>query len=167
VLFEDERYTFNRSLSYWYDVEVFEGGTADAERMQSAAPGRAIEHLQAALALYRGEFLEDFPHDDWVLARREDLRRQHLRGLLTLGRLLLAAGRPAEAADTYRDAIAHDGYFEAAHRGLMRSLARQGEPGQALRHFQSLLGLLAEELGSAPSPETSELHDRLRRGEPI
>jgi DNA-binding SARP family transcriptional activator len=135
--------------------------------MQSAAPGRAIDRLQAALALYRGDLLEDFPDDDWVLARREDLRRQQLQALLTLGRLLLAAGRPAEAAATYRGAIARDGYLEAAHRGLMQSLARQGEPGQALRHYQSLLTLLADELGTAPSPETTELHGRLRRGEPI
>ena len=33
----------------------------------------------AALALYRGDFLEDFPDDDWVLARREQLRQQRLQ----------------------------------------------------------------------------------------
>lgn len=167
VLFQDERYTFNRSLSYWYDVEAFEAGLAEASRVQQTAPERAVEHLKAALTLYRGDFLEDFPDDDWVLARREDLRRQQLQALLTLGWLLLEAGRQAEAAESYRGAITRDGYLEAAHRGLMRSLARQGEPGQALRQYHSLLGLLADELGVAPSPETTELYDRLRRGEPI
>jgi non-specific serine/threonine protein kinase len=167
VLFQDERYAFNRGLGYWYDVEAFEAGLAEAGRLLSAAPERAMESWQSAIALYRGDFLEDFPDDDWVLARREALRRQQLQALLSLGRLLLAAGRTAEAAETYRQAITRDGYLEAAYRGLMRCYARQGEPGRALRHYQSLRALLADELGAAPSPETAELHDRLRRGELI
>lgn len=167
VLFEDERYAFNRALSYWYDVEAFEAGVAEAGRLQQAAPERAIERFAAALSLHRGDFLEDFPDDDWVLARREQLRQRRLQAALSLGRLLLTAGRLAEAAETYRQTITHDGYFEAAHRGLMRCYARQGEPGQALRHYQSLAALLNDELGAAPSPETVELYDRLRRGEPI
>jgi DNA-binding SARP family transcriptional activator len=167
VLFQDERYAFNRGLNYWYDVEAFEAGVAEAGRLQSAAPERAMACWQEAITLYRGDFLEDFPDDDWVLARRETLRQQYLQALLSLGRLLFDASRTAEAAETYRQAIAHDGYLEAAHRGLMRCYAHQGEPGQALRHYQSLARLLRDELGAAPSPESAALHDRLRRGEPI
>lgn len=165
VLFQDERYTFNQALSYWYDVEAFEAGLAAADRLRPAAPERAIEHLQAALALYRGDFLEDFPDAEWVLTRREALRRRYLQALLTLGQLLLEAGRPAAAAETYRRAITHDSYLEAAHRGLMQASARQGEAGQALRHYQSLTALLAADLGAGPSPETTALYERLRRGE--
>lgn len=64
-----------------------------------------------------------------MLARREDLSRRHLAGRLALRRLLPAAGRHADAADTYRRAISHDDYLEAAHRGLMQAVARQFEPG--------------------------------------
>ena len=67
--------------------------------------------------------------------------------------------------DAYRQAIAHDGLLEAAHRGLMRCLARRGEPGQALRHYQALLAQMHAELGLPPSPETAGLYERLRRGE--
>jgi predicted ATPase/DNA-binding SARP family transcriptional activator len=167
VLFEDEHYAFNRALNYWYDVEAFEAAVAEAGRLEAEAPERAAERLQATVGLYQGDFLEDFPAGDWLVARREELRRKYLQVLLSLGRLRLAAGRQAEAAEAYRQAIAHDGYLEAAHRGLMRCWARQGEPGQALRQYQGLLALLRDELGLAPSAETTALFDRLRRGEAI
>jgi DNA-binding SARP family transcriptional activator len=166
VSFEDERYAFNRQRRCWYDVEVFEAALAEASQLP-ADPQGAIARLRAALALYRGDYLEDFPDFDWLVTRREALRQQHLQALVSLGRLLLGAGRLADAAEAFRQAIARDGYLEAAHRGLMRCQARQGEPGQALRHYQGLLALLRAELGAAPAPETTALFHRLRRGEPV
>jgi DNA-binding SARP family transcriptional activator len=35
----------------------------------------------------------------------------------------------------------------------MRCLARQGELGQALRHYRSLAGFLQEEFATPPDPE--------------
>ena len=60
-----------------------------------------------------------------------------------------------------------DGFLEAAHRGLMRCLARQGELGQALRHYQSLVKLLQAEFDSPPAPETVDLYECLRYGDHI
>jgi DNA-binding SARP family transcriptional activator len=80
---------------------------------------------------------------------------------------LLSEGRQPEAAEVYRRAISHDRYSEGAHRGLMRCYARMGERGKAIEHYRSLVESLREELGSAPAPETVELHRRLREGEDI
>ncbi len=104
---------------------------------------------------------------EWALIRQEELRRTYQEALLELGRLLCTEGRYGEAAEAYRKAIEHDRYLESAHRGLMRCQARMGERGQALRHYRDLLELLGEELGSSPAPETTELYERLRRGEDI
>jgi DNA-binding SARP family transcriptional activator len=49
----------------------------------------------------------------------------------------------------------------------MRSYAALGERGQALRHYQTLVELLREELGSSPAPETTKLYERLREGADI
>ena len=49
----------------------------------------------------------------------------------------------------------------------MRCQARLGERTQALRHYQDLLEMLREELGSSPAPETAELHRSLLRGEDV
>jgi len=63
--------------------------------------------------------------------------------------------------------IAHDGLLEEAHRGLMRCQAALGERGRALKHYEELVGLLEEQLGTSPAPETVALHERLRAGEEL
>jgi DNA-binding SARP family transcriptional activator len=91
----------------------------------------------------------------------------YLDALLRLGGLQFADGRYAEAAETFQAAIATDSYLEQAHRELMRCYARQGERGQALRHYQALHKLLVEQVGAPPAPETAALHERLKRDEDV
>jgi two-component SAPR family response regulator len=168
ISFENGRYSFNRSLDYWFDVEAFESELAEARRHGAGAPERAIRHLEEAIDLYKGDFLEDLAIEgEWALERQEELRRLYGEALLELGGLLSEEGRYDEAAQAYRKAIAHDELLEAAHRELMRCHARLGERSQALRHYQSLLGSLRDELGSSPAPETAELHRSLLRGEDV
>jgi predicted ATPase/DNA-binding SARP family transcriptional activator len=165
IFFENGRYTFGRSLPYFFDAEAFEKNTSEARRIQSEAPERAIRHLQEATDLYGGDFLEDFADSDWAMARQEELRREYQEALLLLGRLLFARGRYAEAAGAYRKAVAHDAYLEEAHRELMRCQAALGERGRALRQYEELVELLDKQLGTRPAPETTALYESIRAGE--
>ena len=164
VVFEQRRYAFDRALDYSYDVTEFEEHLSEAQRLQDDAPDQAILHLQEAVALYAGDFLEDLAQGEWVLERQEELRRAYGESLLLLGGLLLRQERGAEAADAYRQAISHDRFLEEAHRGLMRSQASLGEPGGALRHYDDLARMLQEQLGASPSAETVALYESLRAG---
>ena len=169
VVFQKGRYAFNRSLGYFYDVEAFESKLSEARRLIGAETSvqEAIRRLKEALELYGGDFLEDCAESEWAFVRQEELRRTYQEALLELGRLLFAQDRYGEAAKAYRKAIEHDHYLESAHRELMRCQARMGERGQALRHYRDLIELLRKELRSSPAPETTELYERLRRGEVI
>jgi non-specific serine/threonine protein kinase len=159
------RYAFERSLDYSFDVEAFEAELAAARGSEGEAPERAIAHLEEAVGLYGGEYLEDWLEWEWATERREELGRRHQQALLSLGGLLLEDGRHERAAEAYHKAIVQDGYLEGAHRGLMRSYALMGERGRALEHYRSLVGVLEEGLGTAPAPETRALYEELRRGE--
>jgi DNA-binding SARP family transcriptional activator len=168
VSFQKGRYAFNRSLPYSYDVQAFEENLAEARRLQPEAPEQAIGYLQEAADLYRGDFLEDLAAEgEWVMLRQEELRWEYREALLLLGRLLSAQERHAEAAEAYRKAIAHDGLLEEAHRGLMRCYAALGERGRALKHYEELVELLEEQLGTSPASKTVALHERLRAGEEV
>ena len=101
------------------------------------------------------------------MERQEELRRAYQEGLLLLGELLFAEERYAEAAEAYRKVIAHDRFMEEAHRGLMRSQAALGERGRAIKHYEELVEMLYEQLGTAPALETSALYERLRSGEEV
>lgn len=172
VLFENDTYTLNRALGYWFDVQAFEANLADARRalksgVTPAARAKIAQHLEEAVALYRGDFLADVDVGEWAIFQREELRRRGLEARLTLGELYFADAHYAQAADVYRRLIALDPYLETAHRELMRCLARQCETGQAVRHYQTLSRLLRDELNAQPAPETTLLFERLRRGDDI
>jgi DNA-binding SARP family transcriptional activator len=101
------------------------------------------------------------------MEHQQELLRYYQEALLMLGGLLYGQERHAEAAEAYRKAIAHDRYLEEAHRGLMRSQAALGERGRAIRHYEELVEMLYEQLGTAPAPETSALYEHLRAGEGV
>jgi predicted ATPase/two-component SAPR family response regulator len=162
VSFNKGRYTFDRSLDYSYDVEAFEEGLSKARRVKAEAPAQAIRRLQEAVDLYGGDFLDDFADAGWAMDRQDELRREYGEALLLLARLLSNENRHAESADAYRKAIAHDRFMEEAHRGLMRSHAALGERGRALKHYEDLTGLLDDQLGASPAPETTELYRSIR-----
>ena len=111
--------------------------------------------------------LEDFAYSEWVMEHQQELRHNYQEALLLLGELLYGQDHHAEAAEAYRKAISHDRYLEEAHRGLMRSQAALGERGRAIRHYEELVEMLYEQLGTAPAPETGELYERLRAGEGV
>jgi DNA-binding SARP family transcriptional activator len=139
----------------------------EARRFQANDPGQAISHMEKAVQLYRGEFLEGYTSGGWQFQRRQELEREYLNALMTLGQLYFAQTRYGQAADAYLKAIATDSYLETAHRELMRCYSRLGEHGQALRHYQELVELLHDEVGTPPAPETQVLYAQLQRGKSI
>ena len=167
VIFKADAYYFNRSLDYWFDVESFESHLVQVRKLQAQAPVRAIYHLEEGIKLYQGDFLEGAAMGDWYLPRQRELKKLYLNALLTLGQLLFAEGQYMRAVDAYYKLIEHDSLQEIAHRELMRCYARQGERGQALRHYQILAELLRNELKAVPAPETIKLFECLRNGEAI
>jgi len=165
VLYQRERYVVNWALGVEVDAMAFEhdlGRARHALRAMPPAPDAAAR-LRAALDLYQGDFLEDEDAGDWHLEERDRLRRLLTEGLLALGAQLTAVGSHADAVAVYRQLVRADEWDEAAHRHLMSALARSGQRGEALRHYDHVTAMLRNELGSAPARETVALYDRLRR----
>jgi predicted ATPase/two-component SAPR family response regulator len=165
IEFANSTYRFHPVVPFWYDVRIFEESLRQAQAL--AEPGEKIDRLETAVSLWRGDFLEDMDAGEWAIFRREELRRLFLQALVDLGQLYFAEARYQKAADSYQRLLTHDNYLEVAHRELMRCYARQGETGQALRHYQKLRQLLHDELQAEPSLETTLLYERLRRGDDV
>ena len=49
----------------------------------------------------------------------------------------------------------------------MRCLAVLGECSRAIRHYEELVGMLEEQLGTSPAPEIGALHECLRTDEEL
>jgi DNA-binding SARP family transcriptional activator/tetratricopeptide (TPR) repeat protein len=146
------------------DVERFEAGLDQAKRRRGAQEARLrdLTDLESTVALYRGEFLAG--HDDaWVRAEQERLHQRYLEALGWLVGL-------AKAHTAYDDALVYarrltneDPLREDAHREVMRLSVLLGRTSDAIRQFERVREVLAEEMGAQPSAETAELHQRIVR----
>jgi two-component SAPR family response regulator len=161
VRFADGQYALEESLPLDSDLREFERALAQARAARP--PAGALPHLRRALAAYGGDFLAGSTPGDWATTRRADLRVAYERALGAAGRLLMASGQVAEAAEVYQRAVAHEPLDEAAHRGLMECWAATGQPARALHHYEELAGLLRAQVGGAPAAQTTALYERLRR----
>jgi DNA-binding SARP family transcriptional activator len=114
--------------------------------------------LQQAVLLYPGDLLPEL-YDDWLLPQRVLLREKYLDALLRLGRMAEEHNQPSAAFEHYHRLVHADPLREEAYRGLMRSLARQGQLVEALDTYARLEATLRSELGAPPAAETQALCD--------
>ena len=151
--------TFNQDSAYRLDVTEFEAG--------AAAKGD-IGRLQAAVALYQGDFLEGFTlpdapqFEEWVLAQRARLREMALSALHTLITHFAAQTKYETAIAYARQLLAVEPWREEAQRELMRLLALFGQRSAALVQYETCRDILAEELGVEPAPATVELYEQIK-----
>ena len=155
-----ETIQFNPQSSYWIDLVEFERlageGHADAER------------LQAALALYRGSFLEGFTlkdcpaFDDWSYIIRERLLKKASSALGWLGEHFEQAKEYDKAVGYNRRRLELEPWQEEAHRSLMRLLALRGERSAALAQYETCKRILRSELNAEPGAETLRLYESIR-----
>ncbi len=155
------RYTvaIRANANYWLDVDAFARGlTSD--------PAGA----DAALALYRGDFLQGFHLRDargfseWQHNQAEHWRRVATEGMHGLVEYHTAWSKYAQGLAWARHLLALDPLDEAAHRHMILLLARSGRRHAALRQYQSAAERLQTELGIDPEPATTALYQRILAG---
>ncbi len=174
VVFEQEEYRFNFEGASHFDVREFELCCAHAEtarRAENLDAERAA--LQQAVALYHGDFMQDYHtrrrqdfsgEREWHLVLREELQNKYRRALERLAHIELDAARFDFAIECLRKLVALDEYDDGAHKQLMLALARQGKRSQALRHYQNILKTRAD---VAPDAELAALFEKIKRNETL
>ncbi len=99
----------------------------------------------------------------WVDEVRRRLEDLHLRALETYGAAGLGLGGTelAAARRAGRTLVSQAPLRESGHRLLMRALAAEGNPGEALRVYEQLRCTLRDELGVSPSSASQALYEEL------
>ena len=137
-----------------------ESADVDLDRFHRLAAAAEPEAWRSAIALYRGDLLEglDYP---WCEGPRARARSQYLHSLRRLGEHLRQAHRWGEAAHILQLLVQVDPLAEDGHQALMECYAALGNRSAALQQYRTLVRLLDEELGLAPSAGAQELYKRL------
>jgi DNA-binding SARP family transcriptional activator len=129
--------------------------TAEYERLCAAGD------REAAVALYRGDYLEDF-YEDWVVFERERLRERHFSNLIALvDERRRALDYPAAIAFA-QELLRLDPLREDAIRRLMSLRFAAGDRSGALADFETFNRRLRDELSADPMPETMALLEAIR-----
>jgi DNA-binding SARP family transcriptional activator len=135
------------------DIDEADNALDAARRALPADPARALQLAGEAADLVRAPFLPGH-HGRWA----EDVRARMCEVLVGALELVSQAAtvlgdgvRAVAAAD---EAVQREPLRESAHRSLMAALDGAGNRAQALRAYQRLRRVLADELGVDPSPET-------------
>lgn len=140
----------------WTDVGAFRDALAAGD-------------LEAAVALYRGPFLDGFYSrhgkdlELWIDATRKKLATRYEEALIALTRTAEERADHAAAVAWWRHLVAHDPLNTRFTIGLIKALAASGDPGNAMLSLHEHARILRDELGVAPPPEFQALETALGR----
>ncbi|MBN1305648.1 MAG: tetratricopeptide repeat protein [Anaerolineales bacterium] len=158
ILFDDERYSFNRTVDHEFDIEAFE--THIRLTQQSRIFEEKISHYQNALDLVKGPYLTNIDAA-WVEPERERLKKEYLTAAITLAELYLETDNLQQSLETCQWALKHDPCFEQSHRLIMRINSLRGDRPAIVRQYQLCKKALETELDLPPSLETENLYRQL------
>lgn len=154
-------YHFNLASGYWLDAEEFENLVLRAQKVAAEWPEQAEIQLRRAVELYEGEYLQGVCQDEWCLEERERLAVLHIRALELLAQLLALRGEYAGCLTVANKILEKDNCWEEAYRLQMVCYAKLNNQAMVTRVYQRCATVLREELGVAPSAETTGLYNKL------
>jgi len=158
VLFNDNRYLFNKELDYECDWEQFLELSNRARGISNKDEQKEI--YRVAFQLYQGEYLPEVD-GGWVTIEREHLRQVFIEVGLRLVELFLEAAEGEYALDICRRLILEDPYLEEAYRAAMQAHAATGNRREISRLYLTLQKKLMDELDASPSSQTESLYQSL------
>lgn len=142
--------------------------SSDVHDFSNLVDKTSPEDQERAVAAYFGDLLEGFgpvspEFDRWIDAERASLRSHFGAALLRLSDFYEDVGRTDDVIAAAQRLIAMDPLQEHVHRRLMRAFFRIGRHDAALKQFDSLKSILANELGVQPEKPTLELLSEVRK----
>jgi DNA-binding SARP family transcriptional activator len=148
----------------WLDTKEFQAHLSKVgHRLPEEVSQEEAHLLQTAVALYRGDLLEEI-YDEWCEYDRQRLRLLAVDAIHRLMMYHLHRREWGPALQYGQQLLATDPLHEQVHCTLMRCYASIGNRGAALRQYRTCARLLREELDVEPMRATVALYDDIRRG---
>jgi DNA-binding SARP family transcriptional activator/GAF domain-containing protein len=158
VLCREDRYCFNVDVPHRVDLYDFLD-LVDAARgaRHRGDEARALERLEDALRLYRGDLFAEDAEDDPFEPQRVRLRHTYLDAARMLADLRIRSGRADEAIWTLRAALDFEPVAIDLYETLITLLARAGRIGEARQQYECCRSALRRYLDMEPPARTRAL----------
>lgn len=133
---------------YWLDTEVFSEYAGEGLHFfRERSFLKAVEFLEQAKKVYRGDFLEENLYDEWTQEVRENYLETYLSVLTALAQIRGESGDCAGAVELLHEALAKNPFQDQLHREMMRYLVQAGRVHEAVQHYREYSEMYREELG--------------------
>ncbi len=152
-------YGLRPGADLWLDAAHFERLIAEGDRVFGHDPDTSLRHYRQALALYQGEYLQEWPYEDWCSDERERLLTLYLRTADRMARALADRKAWEETIAVCHAILSRDDCWEQAYRLMMIADARMGNRAQAMRTYRRCVERLREELEIEPSAATVRVYE--------
>jgi len=165
VFFQSQRgaYGFFPGERFWMDYQEFERGIKKAEKDQLSRNFKeARKAYREALNLYLGDYLEEFPYEDWLRPKRDYLRELYFRGVMRYATLERDSGNLSEARRVLEEALFKDISRCECMALLIQVLGQMKLSQRAKDWGDRHLKYLRKELREKPAPEVVEALGRLK-----
>lgn len=153
-------YQLDSELNLAVDARLFEARLAEARAEVDRTA--KLRHLEGALALYQGDFLES-RYEAWTEEIRTHLARRYDEALSDAGALYFRNGQVEKALFYYRIAAGRNPLSEEPHVRIMECAHRLGDRQSIRDCHEALRSRLQSELGVEPLPETTRRYLELTR----
>lgn len=163
VVTEAEAYRFATGLID-FDLDRFDRLVERSAREPTRVARRTLEQ---ALALVRGEVLEDEPYATWAQDLRDTYQGRAVGAHLDAADAALAELDYAAALTHTDAAVALDRFSERAQRTAMLALYAVGRQDEALHGYRRFHSRVGGELGLEPTAQTRALQSAILRQEDV
>ncbi|MGW7103675.1 AfsR/SARP family transcriptional regulator [Streptomyces sp. NPDC054838] len=144
------------------DIRVFERLVARARtELADGEPAAALRGVRQALDLWRGPALSNHPVGDVLSGHLVHLNELRVRAFEIRIEAQEQLGLNRESIPELRKLISDYPLNEWFHSRLITALVAAGRRAEAVRAYQDVRRVLADELGMEPSPELRQLQARL------
>jgi DNA-binding SARP family transcriptional activator len=165
VLFLQGSYLMNPDVELWLDVEEFEQHWKLGRSLEKAGKlAEAVKEFELAEALYRGDYLENEPYEDWTLLRREALKDIYIIILGKLADYAVDNGDLESGIVHCQKILTKDSLREDAYRRLMCCYSRLGQRNRALHWYEIYRRTIQAELDTTPDYEMTSLYNQIVKG---
>jgi DNA-binding SARP family transcriptional activator len=148
------------------DAVRLEQLAGEGRRALASAPDVAAATLRKALALWRGDPLEDFTFEPFAQADIARLTELRLAAREDRVQADLALGAHTELCGELIQLVAEHPLRERLWGHLMVTLYRSDRQADALAAFRELRAILVEQLGIEPSPALARLNEAILNHSP-
>ncbi len=159
--FESNTVSLNRSVVS-LDIDEFISLCKCVSRAeQSGDVKSAIDFGNSAIALYKGDYLEDELYTPWTMPKREEIRALYIDVLRRTASLYEHQGNSRKSIELYKLLMKADPVFEDAYRKLMLLYSNIGMRTEAVRVYDECKRVLDREVGVEPDMLTTSIYRRI------